>query len=902
MFRQWLLSVVLAALVIVTLFVLGILPTQVLSSTNEINLTFYAPLMAVIIGGLLLYLTAGLRGSFGRGLDAVIEESKELERLSTALLRLSSSKVLFSGNTQESIQEILHLAAITLDIERVSLWRLTEDFTETRCLKLYQKSTGQYPAAAQVSIKTPSRCLEILKSNRVFSSENVLNDPLTAEIQEMLHGRQITSLMVSAIYLNGQLFGFLAFAHIEAAHSFRPSEKGFASSLADMMATVFEVANRKKIEGELERKSQAIEASIDGIAIIDSDGRFSFVNKALAEMYGYHSPELLLGKSWRSLYDPKDLILFDRYILGNFKRSGNLQIEAIGQRPNGSCFPQELSLTALKDGSLICVVRNITTRKEAEQRLIENQRLLRTVIDSDPNFIFVKDEGGRFTLVNKAVADAYGSTPEKLLGKTDADFNAQNDEVVHFRSDDSYVLRSGKPLLIPEEQITDAQGGLRWLQTVKLPLRVPGSSSIHLLGVSTDITERKQLQDQLLHTQKMDALGQLAGGIAHDFNNMMTGILGYTTLLKMSSAESPDVYRSADLIEQAASRAADMTQKLLGFARKGKHQNVRTNLHQTIKETVDLLARTFETHIQLELDLQAGNPFVMGDPTQLQQVLLNLAINGRDSMNPEYGGVQGGTLRIASRTVGNDLLIESGQPGQSPTTCLEITVSDTGCGIAEEHFDKIFEPFFTTKKEGRGSGMGLAMVYGIVRNHSGSVQVDSRVGHGSSFKVKLPNASVPLSAAVEHAVELPTTGKGTILLVDDHQIVREVTVEMLITLGYKVETAADGREAVDYYCIHSREIDLVVLDLVMPRMGAKECLEKLKETNPDVRVVLCTGYGNNNAVQELLAQGVSGFVLKPYRLADLSKVIAQALNHKVISSLEPDAGQDEPPTLSRFDA
>ncbi len=372
----------------------------------------------------------------------------------------------------------------------------------------------------------------------------------------------------------------------------------------------------------------------------------------------------------------------------------------------------------------------------------------------------------------------------------------------------------------------------------------------------------------------MDAIGQLAGGIAHDFNNMMTGILGYTSLLKMSCERLPSIARHVDLIERAALRASELTQKLLGFARRGKHQNIPINLHTTIRETVAILARTIEKNIRISLKLRADNPFVRGDPTQIQQVILNLALNARDAVRMKNGGGTGGEIAIRTR------LLDIAGGTTSSHAALELSVSDTGCGIAPHHLHRVFEPFFTTKEQGKGTGMGLAMVYGIVENHGGNIEVQSALGEGTSFILRLPSVDRPLETALERTVEDVLSGHGQILIVDDHTVVRDVTAQMLGSLGYEVVTARDGLDALEYYRENQSDIDLVVLDLVMPRMGAKECFREMKRINPKARAILSTGYVNNNAVQELINDGIIGFVQKPYQMSQLSEVVANALKQR----------------------
>ena len=398
------------------------------------------------------------------------------------------------------------------------------------------------------------------------------------------------------------------------------------------------------------------------------------------------------------------------------------------------------------------------------------------------------------------------------------------------------------------------------------------------VGVALDVTERKRAEtallqseatlrereEQLRQSQKMEAIGTLAGGVAHDFNNILTGILGYASLLKRGAAPGDRVHKAAEVIEKAAERGAALTRQLLGFARRGKNQTLPVNLGEILQEVGTLLGRTVEKNIHIVLEGAAAPLFAAGDPAQIQQVILNLAVNARDAM-PE-----GGTLSLSAQPV----LLQTGG------ACVRLSVRDTGCGIPEEHLTRIFEPFFTTKERGKGTGMGLAMVYGIVQNHGGAVRVTSRPGEGTLVEVDLPRIPAPeVSAGEEEGIALPERrGCGSILVVDDEEVVRQATAAFLEELGYQVAVAEDGGSALRRFAQAPGEVDLVLLDLVMPGMGGRECFRALKVLDPGVRAVLCSGYGFNVAAQELLDEGVLEFLPKPYALADLGTVVARLLN------------------------
>ena len=386
-----------------------------------------------------------------------------------------------------------------------------------------------------------------------------------------------------------------------------------------------------------------------------------------------------------------------------------------------------------------------------------------------------------------------------------------------------------------------------------------------------DVTEQRKLEEQVRHAQKMEAVGTLAGGIAHDFNNLLTGILGYANLLKLQAQPGDQVFKAADVIERAAERAAELAQQLLGFARRGKLENRPVDLRRGIADVVAILGRTMDKRIAIHQQFGDTPTVVTGDPGQLQQVLMNLAVNAADAM-PDGGdltfGVQGVELEEEYCCTHTDV-----EPGYY----LMLSVTDTGTGIPEDIQERIFEPFFTTKEPGRGTGMGLATTYGIVRNHGGSIQVYSKMEHGTTFKVYLPPAVEEESRWADMSSAEAMQGTGVILVVDDEETVCEVVHAMLENVGYVVDTVNNGHDAVEYYREHGRDIDLVIIDWAMPGMDGQECFSALREIDPDIKALLATGHAFNGAAQKLLDDGMVGFAQKPFVTSQLAKAVARAL-------------------------
>lgn len=407
-------------------------------------------------------------------------------------------------------------------------------------------------------------------------------------------------------------------------------------------------------------------------------------------------------------------------------------------------------------------------------------------------------------------------------------------------------------------------------------IQTQGELCRHKESLEEEVTARsqtiKEQQLELLHAEKMKAIGVLAGGVAHDFNNMLTGILGHVSVLKLRARPGDESFEAIVAVEAAALRAAELTKQLLGFARKGKLRSAVVDMHSVIKDTTSVISRTCDRGISIAHQLEADKPMVLGDPSQLHQVVMNLAVNARDAMP------QGGVLTVSTGIMDLDQAFCRVHGDLTPDEYFFVAVADTGEGIPEEIRDRIFDPFFTTKRPGEGTGMGLAMVYGIVRNHGGGVEVRSEAGNGATVTVYLPlaeGASRPESTT--QAFELPH-GTGNILVVDDEETVASGTKAMLSLLGYDVAVAGNGRDAVNFYEKHRDNVDLVILDLTMPVMNGVECFDALKETNPDVKLVITTGHAFNDTVQKLLQKGVVGFLPKPYTMLELSCVMAKALS------------------------
>jgi PAS domain S-box-containing protein len=524
---------------------------------------------------------------------------------------------------------------------------------------------------------------------------------------------------------------------------------------------------------------------------------------------------------------------------------------------------------------------DVTAQHQQQEELEESEQRFRTLVEAAPEAIVVLDaDTGGFIDVNDNAVRLFGVDRETLLQSGPAEYSPpfQPDGRPSDVASLAYIgeaLEGGVPVFDWTHLNHQGEEIPCELRLVRLPA---GGRNL-LRGSITDIRWRREaeeahhkLEETVRHGQKMEAVGRLAGGVAHDFNNLLTGILACSA--ELSTADDFGAVReAASTIERAADRAAELTKQLLGFARRGRYLSRATAIDDVLGDVVQLLGRTAHKRIRIEHEPAPADAAVHGDPGQLQQVFLNLALNACDAM-PE-----GGTLRVQAEHVTLDVAGAADTTEGTPGDWVLIRVQDTGNGIPEDALPHLFEPFFTTKPAGEGTGMGLAMVYGIVRNHGGWVDVESTIGAGTAFNVWLPWSA----AEIERSAPADTSASGIraplvqVLVVDDEPVVRRTLHTLLGGLGWIVHTCESGEDAVAWFADHHRDVDVVVVDMVMPGMDGQECFRALRDIDPGVRAILSTGYGLDAAVRSILSDGMRGFVQKPYRIAQLASAIEDAM-------------------------
>jgi PAS domain S-box-containing protein len=504
----------------------------------------------------------------------------------------------------------------------------------------------------------------------------------------------------------------------------------------------------------------------------------------------------------------------------------------------------------------------------------ETSERLSYVMNNVQEVIFQTDKEGRVTFLNSAAQTVLGGGLDEKMGKLLEEFVAV-DERAELRRKLAAALKGENAAC---ELHVQTPRGQRLLAMTLGAWRNPAGEILGAQGLARDVTEQRETQQQLLQAQKMESLGALAGGVAHDFNNLLTALSGYLSLI-LAKCEPTHPWRKAlETMDTSIERMASLTKQLLAFGRKSVNKMQPTDLNKIVREVHAILSRTVDRNIEFRIQTSESLPCVEADPTQLNQVLMNLCINARDAM-PD-----GGTITIQTQEVH----LQENSPRRpshlSAGSYVQLTVADTGKGIAKEIQHRVFEPFFTTKPIGKGTGLGLSLVYGIVQAHHGHISFTSQPGKGTTFTIMLPSIGKPIEQVAETAKPAEPSGGGeTILLVDDEEILLDLGRSILEGYGYKVFTTSNPLEAVEIYRAHHREIGLVVTDIMMPQMTARELYPQLKEINPSVKVLLSSGYSSDGVAQSIIEQGACGFLSKPYRIKEMAATVREALDGKKVT-------------------
>jgi PAS domain S-box-containing protein len=671
--------------------------------------------------------------------------TKQILRHQAALVELSKTQ---AADLKEAFRKIVRADALTLDVERVSLWLFNEDRSALVCRTLFKRTEDVYEEGACLEVKKFPRYFNALAENRFIAADDAHEDAQTSEFKDSyLAPLNIRSMMDAPIRRQGELIGVVCHEHVGKPRSWTLEDREFAGAIGDFVSLTLEVEDRRRAETKIREQAALLDLTRDAVLVRAMDGRVLFWNKGAGALYGWTAEEML-GKN-------ADPLLF--------KNESHALLEARRRTLERGEWSGPFSQAA-KDGRAV---------------LVES----------------------RWTLVKG---------------------------------------EAGEPKAI--------------------------------LEVNTDVTEKKKIEEINLRNQRIESIGTLAGGIAHDLNNVLAPILMAISILRRKMSD-PQGLEFLSVLETSTSRGVDMVKQILTFSRGAKGERVPLSVGPLMREMEKMVRETFPKSIETALSVSGELLNVMGDATQLQQVLLNLCVNARDAM-PRGGKI---ALTAENAALDQNLL----PPGARPGAYVRVRIADTGDGIPPEVMPKIFDPFFTTKEPGKGTGIGLSTVAGIVKSHGGFLKVYSEPGKGTEFSVYLPAVAASLTEAVSPEADKIPTGQGQkILVVDDESSIREISRAMLQTYGYHAVTAEDGSEAVALFAKTPASFSAVLLDMNMPVMDGLQALRALQKIDPKVRVIATSGLKTYEDLVKTGDGGVKAFLQKPYAPEKLLKTLKDVVATK----------------------
>jgi PAS domain S-box-containing protein len=656
-----------------------------------------------------------------------------------------------------------------------------------------------------------------------------------------------------------------------------------------------DVTERRQAEEAIrkseERFREMVEHSAIPIAIDNYDGKTLFLNRKFTEIFGYTIEDIPDIDHWWSLaYPDEDYRREVKEVWTEATLESNRTGKEIAAQEwrvtckDGSVRDVEFKYTPMAD-QWVVVFHDVTERRRAERALHESERMLATLMRNLPGMAYrcQNDPDWTMVFVSEGSLALCGYTPLDLLDNSTISFA----DMIH--ADDRQYVRDavhrGISELAPyqmEYRIVTKSGDVKWVWEQGCAVYAPDGAVLALEGFISDVSARRQaeeesrkLEAQVLQAQKLESLGVLAGGIAHDFNNLLMAILGNADLALTELSPVSPARDSIREIEAASRRAAELCRQMLAYSGKGRFIVKAVNLNDLVQEMAHLLRISISKKVELKFNFDRDLPAIQADATQMRQVVMNLLTNSSEAIGDESGviAISTGHRYCIPEDLTSAYLHEELPEGEY----VFFEVADTGCGMGKETLIRLFDPFFTTKFQGRG--LGMAAVLGIVRGHRGAIQVKSEPGQGTAFTIWFPAIAVE-SGAAEVSPKSPPQwrGQGTVLIVDDEEILRRVGKRMLEKFGFEVETAEDGEQALELFQRSPDRFVCVILDMTMPRMDGEETHRRLKRIRNDIPVILSSGYNEQEVVNRFVGQGLAGFIQKPYQAAELMEKLKEVLS------------------------
>lgn len=793
------------------------------------------------------------------------------------------------------------LPAEALGVERCSIWVFDDSGSCIRCENVFVRSSGTYMRGEKIMVADYPRYFAAVSRRDPIVADKAGTHPATSELRSgYLEPLGIQSMLDVPIVAGSRQLGILCLEHTGSERHWTPEEVKFAIGVANCLGIAFGEWERNRAQTILAENKELMEAVLNsimaGVAVVDSDGKIIVVNKqwekfakengasATIQGLGVGANYLeecarnakALGMESQELLDGIRAVLERKRPMFRFEYAFNSHGEK-------RWFNMQVSSLARKHGGAVVVHFDITHRRRAEeqirrlnteleeivaQRTSEIQQALAT-LDASDDAIFIFDAGTlRCIYVNEGAIRQLGYTREQLLGMTPAEYQVDCNE--------AKLREILSPMIGGQQRSIRITTSHRHRDGREIPVEVnlqyiaPAGERPRFIAIARDITERLKRDRIIMRTQRLESIGTLAAGVAHDLNNTLSPIMMGVQLLR---TKYPDASQIVNMFDISARKGADLVRQLLTFAKGAEGERVSIPARRLIKDMETLITTTFPKNIRLEVELEQELPPVLGDATQLHQVLLNLCVNARDAMP------NGGTLRLEVKRAVVDAAYAASVPGAKPGEYIVLRVSDTGTGMTQEVQDRIFEPFFTTKGPDKGTGIGLATVLGIVKGHGGFIQVYSKPGNGATFSVYLPvDKSETTAQTTAQAPAAEFSGKGeTVMFVDDELAVRTIALIILQQANINPLMGADGTDGIMLAAQHAHELRGVITDLHMPNLDGIGCIRAIRRMLPNIPIVATSGNLLDAEIEELKSLGVTKILKKPFTSNQLLEIVRYLL-------------------------
>ncbi|NUQ82455.1 MAG: PAS domain S-box protein [Bacteroidetes bacterium] len=806
------------------------------------------------------------------------EQAKLLDRLRRqrmALMKLTFSPQLRDGNVESVSRSITESTSSVVRADRVSVWLGDVSTGQLLCVDLFDRQSQLHESGFELRSDDFPRYFQALERSRVIDATDAAGDARTRELAvSYLQPNGILSLLDAGIRVTGKLEGVICIES-RSRREWTPDEIRFAGEMADYMAQTILSHQRRAADLALKMSEQRYKFLVErlpesAIMLYNQDLRFLLVDGPEIEANGMKKEELM-GRTLYELFPPDLVALFEpnmRYVFSGKPHSAELAFQDKWYLYH--YVPITDDQNEVVYGML--VARNITSKRKAQEDLSRSEEKYRRLFREDLSANIILTADGKLVDANPSYLKMFGFDDLKTA-KT-VHFSTLFRTTSVWKDILNALSREGR-LEYLENEMVRQDGKTVYAVTSFILTKNSAGQVSEIKGYLLDDSKRRELEHQLVQSQKLQSIGTLAGGIAHDFNNLLAIILGRAQMLENRVQSDPRLLRDAQIIHQAAERGTGMVRQLLTFARKSETRAEKIDITDILLDIEKIIRETFPKNITFHSEYTGKMPVIQGDSTQLYQVFLNLCVNSRDAMPG------GGHLSVTTSVLDGDSLNQRIRNAIAKSY-VQVVVSDSGMGIPSNVINRIFEPFFTTKDIGKGTGLGLSVAYGIITAHRGFIEVDSVAGKGTSFTIYLPVEEV---VSTVQGMEVTTVtevrgGNETILLVEDEEMLRDLVMEVLISKGYHVLSAFNSVEAIDLIQNRKEPIDLILSDYGLPVMNGGQLHDYLKNILPSVPFILASGYIDPDERQALEKQGITAFIEKPYRPEELASVIRTRLDRR----------------------